>query len=223
MAKSAPETVAVEGQTGRIEVDGAVIARALKMAVPHFRAEMRRGNIQGLVEQGAGEDEGRHRLRFRYRGRELRMIFENDGRLIGEELDLPPLPKNREVLTTRIRHELVRQARLGLPTTYGRLAKRISLSSPDGSGIIEKALEILMEDDVRADRPLLAALAVNTVMQGLPAPWFFRKALNLGTFAGDPRDVEAFAFHAKELRRAILFYAFDFDIEASGRAGPTGC
>lgn len=68
------------------------------------------------------------------------------------------------------------------------------------------ALEQLMEEDARAGRPLVAAFAVSGLGNGLPAPWFFRKAESLGKFAGPFTDLEAFAFHARELHRSIAHY-----------------
>lgn len=192
---------------GNFEIDSAVVARGLKLAVPHFMAEMRRGNVHGLVERGEGEDEGRYRLSFRYRGRELQMIVGSDGRLIGEELDLRAPPTDGEILRVRVRQELVKQAQLGFPTTYGRLAERIAFSSPKAPRLIGEALERLMEEDAREGRPLLASMAIESISPGRPANWFYQKATALGRFTGVAGDVEGFAFHAEELQRAILFYA----------------
>lgn len=192
---------------GDVEIDSAVIARGMNMPIGHFMAEMRRGNVHGIVEEGVGEDEGRYRLSFRYRGRELRMIFEGDGRFVGEELNLTAPPRNDGILGLRLRQELTRQAILRIPTTYGRLAERLSFASAKASQRIDEALETLMVEDAREGRPLLSALAVAAVTPGLPAPRFFRRASALGLFAGAPEDVEGYAFHARELRRAILFYA----------------
>jgi hypothetical protein len=178
--------------------------------------EMRCGNLRGRVEEGVGEDEGRYRLNFRYRGRELRMVFSSDGGLISEELDLPVSPRSREILKALIRKELVRQARLRVPTTYARLAKRIPLSSHKPLETIGKALDALMDDDARENRPLVASLAVETIEPGLPAQHFFRKVSDLGRFSCGARDVEAYAFHAKELQRAIRFYAPASTLELSG-------
>jgi Family of unknown function (DUF6522) len=216
MAKSTlmPDTSAVS-QTGDIEIDSAVIARGLKMPVARVVEEMRCGNLYGRVEEGVAEDEGRYRLCFRYRGRELRMVFAADGRLIGEDLDVPASPKGREILKALIRQELIRQARLRVPTTYGRLAERIPLSPQGTLETVGKALDALMEDDVRENRPLVAALAVEAASPGFPAKRFFRKASELGKFFGGPDGVEAFAFHAGELQRAIHFYA------AASKAEPT--
>ena len=192
---------------GDFQIDSAIVARGLKLAVPHFLAEMRRGHVHGLVEKGEGEDEGRYRLSFRYRGRQLQLIVGDDGCVIGDSLDLRAPPTNGEILKERLRQELIRQAQIGFPTFYGRLAGRIAFAAPKAITTIGEALEAMMEEDARESRPLLAALAVESVRPGLPAPWFYRKAAALGLFLGNPADVEGYAFHARELQRAILFYA----------------
>ena len=73
---------------GAPEIDAAVAARALKFAVEYFRRQMQRGAIRGLVERGSGEDEGKHRLSFRHRDRELVMIVDEDGRIVSQELTM---------------------------------------------------------------------------------------------------------------------------------------
>lgn len=193
--------------TGDFEIDSAIVARGMKLSVPHFLAEMRRGNVHGLVEKGEGDDEGRYRLNFRYRGRQLRMVIASDGRVVAEELDLRAPSTDGDILKTRLRRELTSQAQLGLPTMYRRLAERLAFSSSRAVGTIGRALEATMEEDAREGRPLLAALAVENVRPGRPARWFYQKAAALGLFHGDASDVEGYAFHARELQRAILFYA----------------
>lgn len=108
----------------------------------------------------------------------------------------------------RLRKELLLQAELRLPITYVELAKQIAASSQAALGEIRDALEQLIDDDVTKGRPILAAVAVGGVEPGLPAPWFFRKLESLGLFMGEPTDVEAYAFHARELHRAFSFYGF---------------
>lgn len=207
METHASATATAQRHGGDFEIDGAVVARGMKLPVARFLAEMRRGNVHGLVEKGEGDDEGRYRLSFRYRGRQLQMIVGDDGGVIGEALDLRASPVDGAILKARLRGELSHQAQLRWPTTYRRLAERIAFSSPKATSLIGDALEAMMEEDARASRPLLTALAVESVRPGLPARWFYRKASTLGLFQGGPADVEAYAFHARELQRAILFYA----------------
>lgn len=74
---------------GAPEIDAAVAARAMKFAVEYFIRQMQRGAITGRVERGIGEDEGKHRLSFRYRDRELAMIVGSSGEIISQELTMP--------------------------------------------------------------------------------------------------------------------------------------
>lgn len=40
------------------EIDAAVAARAMKLAVKYFIRQMQRGTVQGRVERGVGQDDG---------------------------------------------------------------------------------------------------------------------------------------------------------------------
>ena len=106
-------------------------------------------------------------------------------------------------LASRLRRELTARARCGTPVTYRSLAGVLPPARREASRLRD-ILEQLMEEDAREGRPLIAALAVDACGNGLPASWFFSKAEILGRFAGDPRDVEAFAFHARERHRSII-------------------
>ena len=65
---------------------------------------------------------------------------------------------------------------------------------------VTRLLELLLNEDVRAERPPLAALAVSRVRDGLPAPGFFDRLRRLGVDAGpDPA----------RLHREILERLFD--------------
>lgn len=110
------------------------------------------------------------------------------------------------MLKERLRQVLIDQARTGNPTTYKELADRLGLESSQSIHRIVEALEILMADDVAADRPMLAALCVSKMRPGIPARGFFLAAQDLGVFTGDPTGPEARAFHAIELQRVLAFY-----------------
>lgn len=207
MERCGSAAAAAQRAGGDFEIDSAMVARGMKLTAAHFMAELRRGHVHGLVEKGEGEDDGRYRLSFRYRGRQLQMIVGRGGQVISETLNLQAPPADSAILKARLRRELTRQAQLGWPMTYRRLADRIAFSSPKAVDLIGEALGAMMEDDVRDGRPLLASLATESVQPGLPARWFYRKASALELFQGDPADVEGYAYHARELQRAILFYA----------------
>jgi hypothetical protein len=110
------------------------------------------------------------------------------------------------MLKEGLRQALIDQARTGKPTTYKELADRLGLEPPQTIHRVGEALETLMEDDVAAGRPMLAALCVSKMWSGIPGRGFFLKAQVLGTFSGDPTGREAPAFHADELKRVLSFY-----------------
>jgi hypothetical protein len=129
----------------------------------------------------------------------------------------PITPSDDNTLKTRLRQELLLQAQTRLPITYIRLAE--TMIGSHATGVIRDALEQLMDDDADEGLPLLAAIAVKALQPGLPAPWFFRKAEDIGLFAGDPVDLEAYAFHAREFYRAISLHA-GLSGQASARTLP---
>jgi hypothetical protein len=110
------------------------------------------------------------------------------------------------MLKERLRQALIDQAQTGNPTTYNELADRLGLEPPQTIHRLVEALETLMEADVAAGRPMLAALCVSKMRPGVPARGFFLAAKVLGVFSGDPTGPEARAFHAAELQRVLSFY-----------------
>jgi hypothetical protein len=110
------------------------------------------------------------------------------------------------MLKDHLREALIEQAKTASPTTYAVLAKRLGLEPPNTIRRVAEALEVLMEEDVAAGRPLLSALCVSKTGTGLPQPGFFRAAQTLGVFCGDPTGPEAFAFHAREVERVLSLY-----------------
>ena len=111
-----------------------------------------------------------------------------------------------EMLKDRLRQALMERATLGSPTTYKALADRLGLVPPQTIHRICEALEILMEEDVTAGRPMLTALCVSKTGSNMPAQGFFLKARLLGVFSGVPGGADAEMFHRQELGRALSFY-----------------
>ena len=111
-----------------------------------------------------------------------------------------------EMLKDRLRQALMERATLGSPTTYKALADRLGLLPPQTIHRICEALEILMEEDVAAGRPMLTALCVSKTGANMPAQGFFLKARLLGVFSGLPSGADAEMFHRQELGRALSFY-----------------
>ncbi len=110
------------------------------------------------------------------------------------------------MLKDRLRQALIDQVKIGSPTTYRELAIRLALEPPNTIGRVAEALEVLLEEDVAAGRPILSAMCVSKTGTGIPQPGFFRAAQTLGVFTGDPTGPEAHAFHARELQRVISLY-----------------
>lgn len=95
---------------------------------------------------------------------------------------------------TALEARLAALAAAGETVTYGALARDLGLRM----GVLTAALEALMEEDARQDRPFRAALCRARLGDGLPAPGFFLKAAALGRNVADPAE-----FVARE--RAALF------------------
>tara|TARA_R110002049_G_scaffold295840_1_gene483519 strand:+ start:16982 stop:17281 length:300 start_codon:yes stop_codon:yes gene_type:complete len=93
-----------------------------------------------------------------------------------------------------------------LPITYQALAKALELSPPNTIHQLTVALEFMIEEDVAAGRPLIAALVISKARSGLPAPGFFACAKRVGRFGGDPFGSEAAAFFAIEFDEALKFW-----------------
>jgi hypothetical protein len=110
------------------------------------------------------------------------------------------------MLKDHLRQALIDQAKTGSPTTYKELANRLGLEPPQTIRRIAEALEVLMQEDVAAGRPILSVLCLSKTGTGIPQPGFFRAAQTLGVFSGDTTGPEAIAFHASELRRVLSHY-----------------
>jgi len=72
----------IEFRDAAIEVDAAIIGEGLGLAPSKVQDAMRRGAITSLCERGSGADAGRYRLTFFHKGRRLRLVVDEHGRLI---------------------------------------------------------------------------------------------------------------------------------------------
>lgn len=106
----------------------------------------------------------------------------------------------------RIREYLSELSETALPMTYQALAKALELSPPNTIHQLTVALEDLIEEDVAAGRPLIAALVISKARGGLPAPGFFECAQRVGRFNGDPSAPEASNFHTAEYNKAVKYW-----------------
>ena len=79
---SALSSAAVTIEDGQITIAADLLAQKLGLSVEALKAEMRRGNVYSLGEQGIAEDAGCTRLTFRYRTRSWTVEVEPDGTLV---------------------------------------------------------------------------------------------------------------------------------------------
>lgn len=77
-------TAVTEGgaQQPVIEIDAALVADALALAVDDFRHQVEAGHIRQLCERGTGADAGTWRASFYHRGRRARFVVDSSGRVL---------------------------------------------------------------------------------------------------------------------------------------------
>ncbi len=73
---------AVTMTDGVITIDADLLAPKLGLSVEVLKAEMRRGYVYSVTEQGIDSDAGRTRLTFRYRARSWCVVVDPDGTLV---------------------------------------------------------------------------------------------------------------------------------------------
>jgi len=73
-----PSSVVTIGD-GEITIAADLLAPKLGLSVEVLKAEMRRGYVYSVTEQGIGSDAGRTRLTFRYRARSWCVVVDPDG------------------------------------------------------------------------------------------------------------------------------------------------
>jgi hypothetical protein len=79
---SAPPSSVVTIGDGEITIAADLLAPKLGLSVEALKAEMRRGCVYSVTEQGIDDDLGRARLTFRYRNRSWTVVVEPDGTLV---------------------------------------------------------------------------------------------------------------------------------------------
>ena len=105
-------------------------------------------------------------------------------------------------LSDRVRAHLKELARERETTTYRHLAQALDLRPPNTIHKVTMVLENLMKEDHESGVPVLAALVVSKVRNGLPAPGYFRLACELGRYDGPDSGPAAETYHGAELERA---------------------
>ncbi len=111
----------------------------------------------------------------------------------------------------RARAFLESVAKRRILVTYQELANALQIFPPHSIHRVTQALERLMEEDMAADRPFIAAVAVSKARGGLPGAGFFDCARRLGRFAGDPDGQDARMFHAAELNAVFACWGGSCD------------
>lgn len=83
---------------------------------------------------------------------------------------------------------------------YGDLARELNVPGPGAIARVTAALEAMMQDDMAAGRPFIAAMCEGKLSGGMPALGFFQKAAALGRYAGAATGPDAAAFVAEQRR-----------------------
>lgn len=69
-----------------VEIDAAIVAGGLGLAVADFRQLMENRIISVLCERGIGDDAGLYRASFYHEGKRVRLVVDCDGNPVGERL-----------------------------------------------------------------------------------------------------------------------------------------
>lgn len=72
----------IEFENGIVQIDAAVVAEGLGLALPLLQREMRAGKITSLAERGVDADSGRHRLTFFSEHRRFRVVVDATGAIL---------------------------------------------------------------------------------------------------------------------------------------------
>ena len=72
----------VEFAEGAVQIDAAIVAEGLGIALPLLREGMRAGTITSLSERGIDADLGRHRLTFFSGHRRFRVVVDASGAIV---------------------------------------------------------------------------------------------------------------------------------------------
>ena len=93
---SALSSSAVTIEDGEVTIAAHLLAQKLGLSVEALKAEMRRGYVYSLGEQGISEDAGRTRLPFRYRAGSWTVVDQPDGTLIETSTEHQGIASHRD-------------------------------------------------------------------------------------------------------------------------------
>jgi Family of unknown function (DUF6522) len=72
----------VEFENGIVQIDAAIVAEGLGIALALFRKEMQSGRITSVCERGIDADQGRHRITFFTAHRRFRLVVDERGTIV---------------------------------------------------------------------------------------------------------------------------------------------
>jgi hypothetical protein len=72
----------VEFENGAVQIDAAIVADGLGLALPRLQRDMREGKVTSFAERGIDADSGRHRLTFFSEHRRFRVVVDATGAII---------------------------------------------------------------------------------------------------------------------------------------------
>jgi uncharacterized protein DUF6522 len=72
----------IEFENGAVQIDAAIVAEGLGVALPLLRKQMRAGKITSFAERGIDADSGRHRLTFFSEHRRFRVVVDEKGAIV---------------------------------------------------------------------------------------------------------------------------------------------
>ncbi len=78
----APGHSAIEFKDGAVEIDASIVGAGLGLEAQEVLGLIRSNAITSVCEHGIGEDAGRYRLTFFHKGRRLRLIVDDCGRVV---------------------------------------------------------------------------------------------------------------------------------------------
>lgn len=194
-------------EDGQIIVDPDYLAPKLGITPETLRAGLQRGDVVGVTETGEGTDSGKTRVILRTSTR----AWAAEVDAAGAAREIPPprvieaAAMKEQDLSHRVRAHLETLGADDSTITYGALARALGLWTPGSIAKVTRALETTMREDAAADRPFIAARAVNRGRDKLPGKGYFdlARALSRG-----PHDSESEAdHHARELHRSHMAIA----------------
>ncbi len=82
LSGTAPALTKIEFEQGAISFDAALVAEDLRLTPELVLARIREGKITSLCERGLDEDTGRFRLTFFHGNRRVRLVVDEEGKVL---------------------------------------------------------------------------------------------------------------------------------------------